>query len=41
MKPLYQYEPWKVVSVGFAVGVLFVLAGMAIGLLILARLGVR
>jgi hypothetical protein len=35
MKPLHQYEPWKVVSVAFATGMFLALAGLALGLLIL------
>jgi hypothetical protein len=37
MKPLHQYEPWKVVSVAFAVGVFLAVAGVAIGLLVLGH----
>jgi len=37
LKPLHQYEPWKVVSVAFATGVFLALGGFALGLLILAH----
>lgn len=38
MKPLHEVDPWKVVTVGFGLGVFLALAGLAFGLVITARL---
>lgn len=39
MKPLHQYEPWKVVSISFEIGMTLPLVLLVIGVLILAHLG--
>lgn len=38
MKPLHEYEPWKVVSFAFAMGIFLALAGLAFGLVLVARI---
>lgn len=38
MKPLHEIAPWKVVTVGFGLGIFFMLAALAFGLVIDARL---
>lgn len=38
MKPLHEIAPWKVVSVGFGLGVFLMLGGIAFALVIEARL---
>jgi hypothetical protein len=37
MKPLYQYEPWKVVTVAFAIGVIVPVVLLVIGVLVMAH----
>lgn len=38
MKPLHEYAPWRVVSIGLALGVFVALAGLAFGLVLEARI---
>ena len=38
MKPLHEVAPWKVITVGFGLGLSLMLAALALGLVINARL---
>jgi hypothetical protein len=37
MKPLHQYEPWKVMTIAFAIGMILPVVVLVIGVLIMAH----